>query len=111
MTGRFWEPAGLPCDCDELLKDWVSKEVVSAFDEFMDEVDVWISPSDEALKIEVLSFMKPDGGVWHKEFDLVELVMTWADRYEGCAEERARQLDDLAAKFRAKEGLRAINTD
>lgn len=118
MTERYWEPGDAPGG--DPLKDWVSENVVAALAQLIEDGGAWIGVTDGKLTVTFQSFEMPEkegepSDVWHKDFDLLEMAMDWAGDYDGLQqlsdaqredlEERARLLDELAAKFRARAGL------
>lgn len=118
MSERYWEPVDAP-GLDP-LKDWVSENVITALTQLIDEGDAWIGVTEGKLTVTFHSFDMPEkegepSNIWNKDFDLLEMAMQWADDYDGLPklsdsqredmEERARLLDELAAKFRERAGL------
>jgi hypothetical protein len=118
MNERYWEPGDAPGG--DPLKDWVSENVIAALAKLIEDGGAWIGVADEKLTVTFHSFEMPEkegepSDIWHKDFDLLEMAMEWAGDYDGLQqlsdqqredlEERARLLDELAAKFRARAGL------
>lgn len=118
MAERYWEPGDAPAG--DPLKDWVSENVIEALTQLIAGGGAWVRVAGGKLEVTFHSFEMPEKegepiDLWHKNFDLLEMVTDWAGDYDGLPqlsdaqreslEERARLLDELAAKFRERAGL------
>lgn len=117
MAERYWEAGELPNT--DLIRDWISDNVVEALTQLMDQGKAWLTLQDERLVVTFCSFDKPEkegepGGPWHKKFDLLDMAMELVEKHEGLKihdgdlrnfEKFAKLLDELAAKFRERAGL------
>lgn len=120
MKERYWEPVGK--SINDILNDWVSENVEVALAELMKQSGAWVDNIDGKLIVTFHSFEMPtkEGelqDIWHAEFDLLSMVMSWADDYDDGyelsaiqmedLETRVKLLDELAAKFRLKVSRKA----
>lgn len=114
---RYWEP-NEDHPSIEMLKDWVSDNVIAAQQDLMDEGDGWLEVKDGRLVFSFVSSEYPNGDVidvWMKDFDAIDMLWRWLSDYgpyeslspaqKAHVESRAKALDDFAAEFRQKAGL------
>ena len=111
MTEPYWEPTF----GSELIPELISHEIVKAFEELMEDGDLYINVKKGKLNARFSSLNMPEKEgelieTWHKDFDLLEVLLEEAEVLEdeegaGKIEEMAKLLDNLAVEFRKKAGL------
>lgn len=120
MSERFWEPSEPPEAIPEAIKDWASKNVLAALEQFIDEAIGWVEVKGETIEFTIASFDKPheEGkpeDCFAKSFDLFEEAIERASVYRDLTsisptqredlEEFCAAFDRLAAAVRKAAGL------
>jgi hypothetical protein len=106
MSERFWEPGDLP-EPSEVMKDWVSENVLAAIEQFVDEAVGWVEMKGETIEFKIASFDKPkeEGkpeDCFTKNFDLFEEAIERASVYNdlpSISPEQREDLEEFCAAF------------